>query len=136
MTEGNQRTLSGFEEARAVDENNSKYWKPATNKTYELTFGAVKDSPDQNHPHYKLLEKDIPDFKDKSKMTKKVVLVLQLDNKDGKPVSQEWSILAMKLIKQFELPCKSGSIAKKRFILSVEGEGKEKTYSLVEKGDR
>lgn len=131
-----QRTLSGFDEAKVVDENNSKFWKPATNKTYRLTFGDVKDSPDQAHPSYKLIEKDVPDFKKPSTMVRKVVLILQLDSKDGQPVSQEWSIMAMKLIRQFELPCKTGALLKKKYVLSVEGEGKEKTYTLMEDGDR
>lgn len=131
-----QRTLSNFAEAEKVDMVNSKYFKPEVNVPYELTFGNIKDSPDAAHPHYKLVEKSIPDFNNPSLKVKKVVLILQVESIDGTATSQEWSILSANLRKTLETPCTSGMLVKKKYRLKASGEGKNKTYTFSEVGDK
>lgn len=132
----NQRTLSNFDEAEKCDMANSTYFKPEVNIRYELTFCAVPFEPDPQHPHFKLVEKDIPDFNDKTRTSRKVVLILQLDSINGTKTSQEWSILSLGCRKAVQEACASGMLVKKKYAFKSSGEGKNKTFSFSEIGDR
>ena len=136
MTNENQKTLSNFDEAEKCDVANSLYFKPEVNIRYELTFGPLETEPDPNHPHYKLVEKDIPDFNDKTKTARKVVLILQVASINGTKTSQEWSILSLGCRKALQEACQSGMLLKKKYAFKSAGEGKNKTFSFSEIGDR
>jgi hypothetical protein len=134
--EEKQTTLGTFGEAEEKEQQNSRWFKAETNKVYTLTFTTVKEAPDPRHPHYKIMEKEIPDFNDKTKLVKKMVVILQVDSVNGKPVNQEWSIMPKALRGMVQLPCESSALLKKKYLLKTQGEGNKKTYSFVEAGDR
>jgi hypothetical protein len=127
----------GFDDADELDLLNSKFFKPETNIRYELTFAPVGDvlqgQPEQG---YEMVEKEVPDFNDKTKLTKRVVLKLKVSSINGKKVEQEWGVMAQKLRTLFKEACISGNILKKKYAFKSQGEGREKTYSLTEIGDR
>lgn len=136
MTDDGQRTLGNFEEAREADATNSLFFKPQTNTSYKLTFTKLKDKPDIAHPHYKIVERPFQDFNDKTKIVKKVVVILQVETVNGKQVSQTWDVIPQTLRKMVEAPCVTGMLLKKVYLLQVQGEGKQKTYVLSEAGDK
>lgn len=134
--DGQMRLFGDFEEAREADIVNSPYFKPETNTTYTLTFTNVKAEPDPRHPHYKLGEKEVPDFNDKNVKVKKTVLILQVESVNGKQVSQEWSIMSKALRETMVLPCTTGSLLRKKYMLKVQGEGNKKTFAFAEAGEK
>ena len=138
MAENKERVLTkGFEEAEEFDLLNSKYFSPETNVKYILTFAPIAQTVQGAEPiGYELVEKDVPDFNDKTLMVKKVALNLHVDSIDGKPVNQSWGVLAKNLRDLFKVPCQNGNLLKKKFQYQSKGEGRSKTYSLNELGDR
>ena len=93
MGNGNEgRTLAGgFDEAEKLDVLNSRYFNAETNVKYILTFAPIAPTIQGAAPiAYELVEKEVPDFNDKTKLVKKVALNLQVDSIDGQPVHQEW----------------------------------------------
>jgi len=119
--------LNSWEEADRRDMEMSRFFKPQINIPYTLTFSA-----------WKLTQRKVPDFKDKTKMNDRVVLELQVDNINGKKLAEakEWGILPMKLRQLFRIPCMNGNITKKKYQVMVSGEGANKQYSLSELGDK
>lgn len=136
-TEGNLRVLGGFDDAEKQDMINSKFFSPETNLKYILTFAPLPGKlPADPNAGWELVEKDMPDFNDKTKTTRKVCLQLHIDSVNGEKVDQEWGVLAKNLRDLFKAPCMNGNLLKKKFEYQSKGEGRSKTYSLSEIGDR
>lgn len=136
--ENEGRVLSGFDEGEKLDILNSLFFKAETNIRYELTFiPLARVVPQGQSPiTYELVEKDVMDFNDKTKMVKKVCLNLRVDSVNGNKVDQEWGILAKAVRDLFKEPCVNGNLLKKKYAFQSKGEGKGKTYSVSEIGDR
>ena len=127
-----QRKLTGgFEEAAKVDAQNSSYFKPETNLSYLLTFKVLQDGS-----AFELVEKELPDFNDKTKIVKKVALNLRVESVNGTPVDQEWSVLTPSLRNAMQSACETGALLKKKYKYKSSGEGKQKTHSFAEAGDK
>jgi hypothetical protein len=131
MEDAKQRDLTSFEEAEKVAAANATWFKPETNISYVLTFKALP-----NGKPYQLVEKEMPDFNDSTKKVKKVALNLQVESINGDAVSQEWSILTPALIKAMQSACETGAILRKKYKYKSSGEGKQKTHSFSEAGDK
>lgn len=124
--------LMNFDEAEKMDELESKFFKAESNIEYVLTFS-----------NWKLEIQTVPDYNDKNKQTKKPVLVVTVDSINGtktkvtgEPIAKEWGILSRKLRETFRPFCESGNITKKTYKFKAKGDGKDRTYTLLEVGDK
>ena len=115
-----ERDLKGFEEAEKIDAANTPFFKPEANKEYLLGFNS-----------WRLIEKPIPDFNDKTKLVKKVILELGVDFLNEMKVDKEWGIVSGKLRNKFKDYCESGQITKGIFKYKFSGVGKATDYTLT-----
>jgi hypothetical protein len=131
MAEEVQATLSGFEAADKMDDENSSFFKPLTNIKYELTF-----QPFLNGKPFEIRVLDGTDYKDKTKKVPTPVLVVRVASIDGKATDKEYSVWAKRGRQVFQGPCESGAITKKKFSFKIAEDRNGKVFSLSEVGDK
>lgn len=132
-----EKVFGNFEEAEDADALTSKFFKAKTNIPYKLTFAPVEPSLQGQPPvGYRLIQKKIPDFNDKTKLVDKVILQLRIDSVNGTPVDQIWDVLQWKLRVQLQSACTTGNILRKVYLYKSIGEGKDKVHTIAESADR
>jgi hypothetical protein len=129
--ETKQRTLENFDEADELDTLNSKFFKPLENLSYVLTF-----SKNSEEKAYSLIEKEMPDYNEPTKMVPKVILTLNVDSINGKRVSQTWDIFSPVLRKMVAPHCTSGNLLLKKWQFKAMGKGTQRNYVFAEVGAR
>lgn len=120
-----ERELKGFEEAQKLDEANTPFFKPEANTEYQLGFSG-----------YRLVEKAVPDYNDKTKMVNKVILELRVDFLNGRKVDKEWGILSVKLRNKWKDYCENGQVTKAIFKYKFTGTGKATDYNITFLGSK
>jgi hypothetical protein len=110
-----------WEEARNFDELSNKYFTAKPNIDYRLTFAS-----------FRLVRKQVQDYKNKDVTVEKTVLELVVDSINGNAVSQQWNVLSFKLRKMFEPYAKSNLVTEKVFLYNCNGlQGSAREYTLA-----
>jgi hypothetical protein len=110
-----------WEDAKNFDELSNKYFTAKPNVDYKLTIKS-----------YRLVRKQVQDYKNKDVTVEKTVLELVIDSINGNKVEQQWNVLSFKLRQMFEPYAKAGLITQKVFLYNCNGlMGQSREYTLA-----